>query len=61
MSVINKTYICNLEREIFNFILDGKHDKVKRSTLLSDYIKGGLNIIDIDGYLSTLKIKWVSR
>lgn len=61
MTVINKTYSDNLERELFNFIWNGKQDELKRSTLIADYSTGGLNMIDIDSYFNTLKIKWVSR
>ena len=58
---IKKQYIKELENEIYNFIWDGKRDKVKRLTLIADYDKGGLNMIDIKSYFNTLKVKWVSR
>ena len=32
---------------MFNFILDGKPEKIKRETLTKDYDKGGLKMIDL--------------
>ena len=50
-----------LERAIFKFIWNGKNDKVKRTTLIACYEKGGLNMIDIKSHFATLKVKWVFR
>ena len=60
-TVLNKTHIDLLEKEIFKFIWSGKNDRVKRNTLIAKYEKGGLNMMDIKSHFSTLKVKWVSR
>ena len=36
-------------------------DKVKRSTLIGDFEKSGLKMIDIESYFIFLKASWVSR
>jgi nucleoside diphosphate kinase len=46
-----------IKRTIWN----GKPDKVKRNTLIGDFEKGGLKMIDIESYLISLKASWVSR
>ena len=50
-----------LESKCFKYICNGKPDKVKRNTLIGDFEKGGLKIIDIDSYVISLKASWVSR
>jgi hypothetical protein len=45
----------------FKFIWNGKPDKVKRNTLIGDFEKGGLKMIDIDSYFISLKVSWISR
>ena len=60
-TVLNKQYVDQLEKEIYNYIWDGKKDKVKRNSLIADYEKGGLKMIDVKSYFNTLKVKWVLR
>jgi hypothetical protein len=45
----------------YSFIWNGKPDKVKRLTLLGDYEKGGLNMVDINSYFKSLKVSWGKR
>jgi hypothetical protein len=45
----------------YSFIWNGKPDKVKRLTLLGDYEKGGLNMVDINSYFKSLKGSWGKR
>ena len=53
--------LLQLKRCIFNFIWDDKRDKVKRETLCKNYEEGGLNMLDIDAYISSLKTTWVRK
>ena len=46
---------------MFEFIWDGKPDKIKRKILTQDYEKGGLKMIDIDKFLLSLKASWVNK
>ena len=39
----------------------GKRDKIKRSTISKKLSEGGLNMIDIDCYIDSLKATWVPR
>ena len=46
---------------MYNFIWDGKPDKIKREILTSEYDKEGLRMIDIEKFIWSLKISWVKR
>ena len=48
-------------KKLFFYFLWGKRDKVKRSHVIRKQIEGGLNMIDIDSYFSSLKAAWISR
>ena len=51
-----------IESKCFKFISwNGKPDKVKRNTLIGDFEKDGLKMIDIESYFISLKVSWVSR
>jgi len=50
-----------IEIKCFKFIWNGKPDKVKRNTLIGDFEKGRLKMIDIESYFISLKESWVSR
>jgi len=41
---------------IFNFLWDNKNEKIKRKTLIGDKLKGGLNMIDIESYIISIKL-----
>jgi hypothetical protein len=34
-----------LEKQLFNFIWNGKRDFIKRKTLIGDIVEGGINMI----------------
>lgn len=44
---------------MFNFIWDGKPDKIRRDILIQNYNKGGFNMIDIEIFIWSLKISWI--
>ena len=46
---------------MFNFIWDGKPDKIKRDILIQDYEQGGLKMIDIENFILSLKVSWIKR
>jgi hypothetical protein len=46
---------------IYNFIWEGKKDRIKRTDLCKDYSKGGLQMTDIDQYLNSIQISWLKR
>ena len=49
-----------LKQCIFEFIW-GKRDRIKRLHLISSIENGGLNMIDIDSFLMSLKAAWVTK
>jgi hypothetical protein len=56
--VIPEKYKKEIESKCFKFIWNGKPDKVKRNTLIGDFEKGGLKMIDIESYfISLIKVK----
>ena len=46
---------------MFNFLWDGKPDKINRKVIIQDYSKGGLKMIEIESYINSLKTKWIKR
>ena len=58
---IPKAYIQMFKTMIYNLIWGGKNDRIKRTDLGEDYSKEGLQMIDIDEYLSSFKISWLNR
>ena len=59
--VIPEKYKKEIKSKCFKFICNGKPDRVKRNTLIGDFEKCGLKMIDIDIYFISLKASWVSR
>jgi hypothetical protein len=53
--IIPEKYKKEIESKCFKFIWKGKPDKVKRNTLIGDFEKGGLKMIDIESYFISLK------
>jgi hypothetical protein len=60
--VIPEKYKKEIESiKCFKFIWNEKPDKVKRNTLIGDFEKGGLKMIDLESYFISLKASLVSR
>lgn len=57
----SKDTIKHIENIIYNFIWDAKPEKIKRETLIKEYEKGGLKMVDIKTFIASLKISWVKR
>ena len=45
---------------MFHFVWGGK-DKVKRRTIINDYDKGDLKMINLPIFLQSLKFSWIKR
>jgi hypothetical protein len=45
----------------FNFLWHNKPEKIKRKTIIADYEKGGLRMLDIDSFIKAQKVMWVKR
>ena len=53
--------IQNLQNLCFQFIWNGKRDKISRKTSVKTIKQGGLNIPDIRNYICALKLSWIRR
>lgn len=50
-----------LERILFEFIWNGKRDKIKRNTIIGNFEEGGLKMPDVESYFDSLKLSWILR
>ena len=53
--------ISKLKKEIFQFIWGGKTDKIKRNSLCRTIAAGGQGMVDLEVYISALKVSWVKK
>ena len=44
---------------LYDFLWGGKGDKIKRTKMINNYNKGGLKMIDIRNFNTSLKVKWL--
>ena len=54
-------FIKQVQTQIYQFLWDGKPDKIKRSQLTQQYKKAGLQMLDIKNFIKSLKISWFRR
>ena len=47
--------------KLYNFIWDGKPDKISRDIISKDYCNGGLKMVNIPAYIKGLKLTWIRR
>ena len=43
------------------FIWDDKPDKISTPQLVKQYLKGGLNMVDLEKFIRGLKVSWIHR
>ena len=43
----------------FNFLWNGKREKIKRKTLIGRKEQGGLNMVDVNTFIKSIKINWI--
>ena len=53
--------INEIQKKCYEFVWDGKKDKIKRSTTIHHTKKGGINIPDIKTYIKSLKLTWINN
>ena len=58
---IPPNFLKLIEGIIFKFIWSGKTEKIKRVSLMEDYSKGGIKILDIQRQLFSFRLKWLGR
>ena len=54
-------FLKSVNTILYNFVWEGKPDKIKRSSICKDYFKGGLKMINIYNYEKALKVSWMKR
>jgi hypothetical protein len=54
-------FLENLQRLMFSFVWDGKIDKIKRTSMYQQYEAGGLKMVNVKLFLSSLKITWLEK
>ena len=57
----NKNVIKIIKDSMFNFLWDGKPEKINRKVIIQDYDMGGLKMVEIESYINSLKSKWIKR
>ena len=61
-SILNlqEKVVKELNTLLYQFVWGGK-DRVKRKTIVNDYEKGGLKMINLPDFLESLKLSWIKR
>ena len=50
-----------MNKTFYNFIWDGKPEKVIIDLLCKDYVEGGLKMINLKPFIKSLKLTWLRR
>lgn len=56
-----KECLKQLEQTFFQFIWNGKNNKISRALLIQKYTDGGLQMVHLDSYIKSLKLSWFRR
>jgi exonuclease III len=59
--VIPQKVIKEVNSLIYEFVWQGKRDKIKRDILVQDYDNGGLKMIDFDMVIKAAKVNWIKE
>ena len=57
----SKQCLKEIENMLFNFVWDGKNDKIKRTKLMQGYEKDGLKMVNIKAFSYSMKLTWIKR
>ena len=57
--LVPKKQIVEINKLIFKFLWNNKREKIKRSVITGPKSKGGLGMIDLDAFITSLKLKWI--
>ena len=57
----NQQVIKAINKLFYNFLWNGKGDKIKRDVIINNYENGGLKMIDIKSFSKALKTTWVKK
>ena len=45
---------------LYGFLWSGKREKIKRNTLIGNKMQGGIEMIDLESFIITIKLKWIT-
>ena len=54
-------HLKDINNLLYQFLWDGKRDKIKRVEMNNDYATGGLKMLDIHIFNRALKAKWIQK
>ena len=57
----SQSHLKEIHQILYNFLWDGRGDKIKRSVMLNEYKDGGLKMLHIQSFNCALKAKWVQK
>ena len=55
------SFLSELNKCFYNFLWDGKRAKLSRAYICKNYEDGGIKMLDVNSFLSALKISWLKR
>ena len=58
---LKKEALNEINKPFYNFIWDGKSEKIRRNTLIADTKMGGLKMIHLLSFNAYLKVSWLKR
>jgi hypothetical protein len=61
MLAASEDIVKEVETLLYNFLWNGKPDRVKRSTMIRDISEGGLKMIDVRSMIDALNISWIKQ
>ena len=50
-----------LEKIIYAYLWNSKVNKVKKETIVKDYDRGGIKMIDLEKLIQSFRLKWLGR
>ncbi len=55
-----ETFIKKLNSIFFKFVWN-RAEAVKRNTVIADYVKGGINMFNVNIYFKSLRLSWIKK
>ena len=57
----NYNVLNEINNLLYNFLWNGKGDKIKRKVMINDFHDGGLKMIDLISFNKSLKTTWIKK
>jgi len=57
----NYNVLNEINNLLYNFLWNGKGDKIKRKVMINDFRDGGLKMIDLISFNKSLKTTWIKK